>query len=181
MQTARRVFPPFACFVFVAVLGDAAAQVRCTMPNGRVIEQQLSDQCPQGAVKSETFEGKPAPIVTTPIQRPVSPQPLAPATVQKPSSPKRESTSAVELAYGLCGLLKQTGAATSCEVDVNVFSLSFIDATVLDSPRSARQACLKFSESFRSGGSAPFREGAGWEMRLFSPYSGNRPIASCRL
>ena len=87
----------------------------------------------------------------------------------------------MDLAYGLCSLLKQTGAATSCEVDVNVFSTSYLDATVLDSPQSARRACLKFSETFRAGGTAPFRQGAGWEMRLFSPYSGTRPIASCRL
>lgn len=49
----------------------SVAQVRCKMPNGVVIEQRLSDTCPQGAVKSETMEGAPAPVreqVLTPPQ-----------------------------------------------------------------------------------------------------------------
>lgn len=49
------------------------AQVRCTMPNGVVIEQRLSQACPQGAVKSETLDGAPAPTRAQPT---VPPQPL---------------------------------------------------------------------------------------------------------
>lgn len=51
-----------AFFVGVGLSGPVAAQVRCTMPNGMVIEQQLSDTCPQGAVKAETLQGAPAPV-----------------------------------------------------------------------------------------------------------------------
>lgn len=43
-------------------LAAAHAQVRCTMPNGRVIEQQLSSVCPRGAVRAETLAGQPAQI-----------------------------------------------------------------------------------------------------------------------
>ena len=42
--------------------GSAFAQVRCTMPNGIVIEQQLSDTCPAGARKAEGADGSPAKI-----------------------------------------------------------------------------------------------------------------------
>ncbi len=38
------------------------AQVRCTMPNGVVIEQQLSDTCPAGARKAERADGSAAKI-----------------------------------------------------------------------------------------------------------------------
>lgn len=46
-----------ACLVLAP---HALAQVRCTMPNGTVIEQRFSDRCPQGALKSETLDGQPA-------------------------------------------------------------------------------------------------------------------------
>lgn len=39
------------------VMVPALAQVRCTMPNGVVIAQHLSDVCPQGAVRAETMDG----------------------------------------------------------------------------------------------------------------------------
>lgn len=52
--------------VLFAVLGlsglQVGAQVRCTMPNGVVIEQQLSDQCPHGARQSQTLDGREAPV-----------------------------------------------------------------------------------------------------------------------
>lgn len=37
------------------------AQVRCTMPNGVVITQQLGD-CPRGAVAAQKFDGTPVPV-----------------------------------------------------------------------------------------------------------------------
>lgn len=46
----------------VMLVPSAIAQVRCTMPNGVVIEQRLSSHCPQGAVKAETLDGEPAAI-----------------------------------------------------------------------------------------------------------------------
>lgn len=50
------------------------AQVRCTMPNGVVIEQKLSDTCPAGATKSQTADGKPAPTRSHPAaERPATP------------------------------------------------------------------------------------------------------------
>lgn len=41
---------------------NASAQVRCTMPNGVVITQQLSNVCPSGAVEARTFDGAPAKV-----------------------------------------------------------------------------------------------------------------------
>ncbi|MDP3520678.1 MAG: hypothetical protein Q8S02_08655 [Hydrogenophaga sp.] len=58
----------------------ASAQVRCTMPNGRVIEQQLANVCPQGTVKAETLDGRPARIVTTPPPPPAPPAPAPQVT-----------------------------------------------------------------------------------------------------
>ncbi|ADV01286.1 DUF2511 domain-containing protein [Alicycliphilus denitrificans] len=67
--------------VVVCVLGAAAqavsAQVRCTMPNGQVIEQRLSSVCPRGASKAETLDGKPAGV------RPPSAVPAAPVVTDR--------------------------------------------------------------------------------------------------
>lgn len=75
---------------------DLRAQVRCTMPNGRVIEQQFAKECPQGATKAETFSGKPAPIVVTPKPAPAPPPPQAvapapPPVRQVPRAPTRRA------------------------------------------------------------------------------------------
>lgn len=58
-----------ACIAaFAAGSLPALAQVKCTMPNGIVITQQLTSSCPAGAVKEQTLDGKPvarsAPSVT---------------------------------------------------------------------------------------------------------------------
>lgn len=50
----------FAIALCLLGASHASAQVRCQMPNGVVIEQRLSDRCPQGAVKAETLDGAPA-------------------------------------------------------------------------------------------------------------------------
>lgn len=64
---ARRVFS--AGVVLVAT--PALSQVQCTMPNGIVIEQRLSDVCPQGAIRGQKSDGERAEIrgvVLTPPQ-----------------------------------------------------------------------------------------------------------------
>lgn len=49
-------------FVLVLFSATAPAQVRCTMPNGLVIEQKLSTVCPAGARAGELADGSKAPI-----------------------------------------------------------------------------------------------------------------------
>ena len=66
----------------------AQAQVRCTMPNGVVIEQMLSAACPHGAVKAETMNGTPAevrkPPATTPAVKPSAAKTAPPAPAKQP-------------------------------------------------------------------------------------------------
>lgn len=65
-----------ACAAGIAVHG-AHAQVRCVMPNGVVIEQQLSQTCPSGARKAVTLDGGPANV------RPAAGVPPAPVLVDR--------------------------------------------------------------------------------------------------
>lgn len=55
----------------VVCASQVQAQVRCTMPNGVVIEQKLSTQCPRGALKGVAADGSAAAV-----QGAVPPQPV---------------------------------------------------------------------------------------------------------
>lgn len=55
----------FGAVVAMAVTAHGvSAQVRCKMPNGKVIEQRLSTVCPAGATQSEFLDGRPAEVRT---------------------------------------------------------------------------------------------------------------------
>lgn len=58
MLTLRVFVVAFSVFHGV----NATAQVQCTMPNGVVIEQKLSNVCPVGARKAQAVDGSAAPI-----------------------------------------------------------------------------------------------------------------------
>lgn len=58
MLTLRVVLVSFS----VVIGAMAQAQVQCTMPNGVVIEQKLSNVCPAGARKAQAVDGSAAPI-----------------------------------------------------------------------------------------------------------------------
>lgn len=61
-----------ACGAVLALLSAAVdAQVQCTMPNGVVIEQKLSNVCPAGARAGQLADGSSAPI-----QGQVAPAPI---------------------------------------------------------------------------------------------------------
>lgn len=155
----------------------AAGQVRCTMPNGTVIEQKLAKSCPQGAVKGETFDGKP--IALKPPAQQLTPPNTATSKQQPVANPKPVATD-YDDARAICYLLLSSNSATSCDVDSSVFSTSVIDATVPGGILAANSICQEIKTAFR-------REkrpiiGKGWELRMFSPLgSGNRPMARCVL
>lgn len=67
------MFPAIkAILLFMAIASDGdvlAAQVKCTMPNGVVITQQLSS-CPKDAIKAETLDGTTIKSATSFITQP---------------------------------------------------------------------------------------------------------------
>lgn len=166
----------------LAVLGTGHAQLKCTMPNGVVITQQLSE-CPRGAVAATTLDGKAAPlpkprITETPRSTPTPAQAARPAV--PPTAPARaaapEKTS-YEAARLVCEVLTTAGA-TTCEINSNVFSKSTIEATIATSPSDAAQSCRLIASTVRSKTNV---FGGNWRILIFSPFSGNRPIGACDL
>lgn len=87
MRTAHRCV---VCVVFASLPAISAAQVRCTMPNGLVIIQQLS-LCPNGATKSESIGSSAAPIQTP--QEPQKNQPIKPPDQNTTNEPAAFSIS----------------------------------------------------------------------------------------
>lgn len=166
------------------------AQFKCTMPSGVVIFHRLSN-CPADAVKVEPLERVPdsvqpqfkgeyrAPPQPTPA-RPSLPWPAAAKPTRPPvAAVKPKERDIIDEAYGVCTLLKIVGA-TTCTVEVNVFSASYIDATLPTTPMDAQGVCRHMLTMTRAPGS-PFI-GRGWQLKLFSPMgSGTRPMAQCTL
>jgi len=168
----------------------ALAGWSCTMPNGAVVFRQLSP-CPADAIHAEPSDSaKPNPVTRfkhPPAEAltigPALPAPAPPfarpiATPAPPAAPAKERD-LINEANAICVLLKIKGAST-CHIDVNLFSPSLIDATLAATARQAQWVCLGIANKTRQPGS-PF-VGRGWQLNLFSPYgSGTRPLASCRL
>lgn len=175
MSPAKRT----AALIFFAIASPiAGAQVKCTMPNGVTITQQLGN-CPSGAVRAQTADGKP---ILLPAPKPKAP-PIAPATQPAPRpqpqlQAKPEEPTDFEYAKLICLAFEQVGA-TTCDVESNVFSDSTIQTTLAMSPSSAAFTCKDVAATMRAKTRAFERK--NWKIQIFSPFSGNRPIASCRL
>lgn len=168
----------------------AHAQYRCTMPNGIVTYSHLST-CPADAALAERIDRVPNVIPTQPARpvKPASPpepqivitpaQPAAPAKPAATTAQPPKERDIISESHGICALLRASGA-TTCDVHVNIFSPSYIDATVPTTPRDAQMTCLTIANLTRQPGS-PF-VGRGWRLKLFSPMgSGTRPMAECTL
>lgn len=168
-----------AAIIIAAIAGPAVAEWACTMPNGVVIHSKLSG-CPKDATQTRWLgSGQPPEQPRSqPIQQPAA---AAPKPAPKPPTPAPQpgAPDLIDMANTVCQRLRAVGA-TSCEIDVNVFSPSYIDATLPTNPKDAQNVCLIVANWTKQPGS-PFA-GRGWQLKLFSPMgSGTRPMAQCTL
>lgn len=173
-----------ATLLAIAIAPYAQAQVKCTMPNGVVITQQLGG-CPNGAIKARAADGSeialPPPKSPSPTpQSAAAPQPRpAPAPLAPPApTQRRTEPSAYEYAQVICKAFEQVGA-TTCDINSNILSDSTIETTLAISPGNAALTCKDVAASMRAKTNA--FDNKNWKILIFSPFSGNRPIAACRL
>lgn len=187
--------PTLVLLAALACIPSAHARWECTMPNGRTVQREFGP-CPQDAI--EKRQTAPDPDTERPfvhIPKPVEPakpqeSPRAerprPAPKEPPKKPPEEDQAAaiVDQAHGICAILRNIGA-TTCKVDVNIFSDSTIDATLNFAPADAQLACLTVAEKTRLPGTTftYYRnKGSYWWLKFYHPLgSGNRPMANCRL
>lgn len=153
------------------------------MPNGVVITQQLGG-CPSGAVKAQAADGSaiplPPPKKPAPQAQSTAAQQPTPTAATAPPAPaqRRPEPSAYEFAQVICKAFEQVGA-TTCDINSNILSDSTIETTLAISPSNAALTCKDVAASMRAKTDA-FNQ-KNWKILIFSPFSGNRPIASCRL
>jgi len=76
----------------------------------------------------------------------------------------------------VCARLRLAGA-TSCDLHVNLWSNSYVDATFPGSLSAARVACATAAQAART----PERPLLGWQIKMFSPLGSDRPITVCTL
>jgi hypothetical protein len=79
-------------------------------------------------------------------------------------------------AYKICAAFDATGLAAGCEVKGGRHT---IDAVIDTTGAEARKICAGMVDMVAKQTSS-FR-GSDWKLRIFSPYSGERPIAVCVL
>lgn len=99
----------------------------------------------------------------------------ATAAVQSPPT-DAESLDVIDHAMRLCRSMEGTGLTIQCEVQGWG---STVDATIDTNATDARTLCLGVAELMAKETNGVF---AGkWNLRIFSPYNGARPIAICPL
>jgi len=81
----------------------------------------------------------------------------------------------IDDAYRLCKMMEGTGLTTQCEVKGWG---STVDVTIDTDGGEARRICVGVADMMAK----KTRTFAGkWKLRIFSPYSGEKPIAVCNL
>jgi hypothetical protein len=81
----------------------------------------------------------------------------------------------VDDAYRLCSALERTGLTTECEVKGWG---STVDVRIATSGSEARKICSGVVDMMANQ-TGSFN--GNWKLQIFSPYSGDHPIASCTL
>lgn len=86
---------------------------------------------------------------------------------------------AVSAAFGLCAVFDGTSLTTQCEVKIGTLSTpSSVDVTIDTNGSDAKKMCAGIADMIAK----QTHSFAGkWRLRIFSPYSGQRPIATCAL
>jgi hypothetical protein len=95
--------------------------------------------------------------------------------------PAETKPNVVDDASRLCTSLRNTGLVTECSVSGWG---STVDVTIDTTGSEARKMCSGIVDSLASHTSRfrdAARQGNEWKLQIFSPYSGERPIAVCEI
>jgi hypothetical protein len=84
------------------------------------------------------------------------------------------SPDAVDAAFGVCDMMGNTSVVSEC--DVQGWG-STVDVTIDTVGTEAIEMCSDTTTLIAARTS--LFSGKGWQLRIFSPYSGDRPLASC--
>ena len=170
-----------------AAANPSWAQVRCTMPNQKIITLQTASNCPVDALKAETLDGKditppaserPTPRPSIAKSKPVVPKPIENHIVQ----PRREErVEPFDAARVICDFIKEKKAGL-CSIDQQPgpFKSPSIRVTTDGSVDEMRQLCQMLAKTAQDLSKGSLRE-RFWEIKVFSRHDIFTPVANCRV
>ena len=166
----------------------AWAQVKCTMPNQKVITLQTASKCPIDALKAETLDGKditpPASERPTPAPRPSNAQtkPIAPKPVENHIvRPRREEyVEPFDAARVVCTVI-QDRKVGHCSIDQEsrITRSPVIRVTTDGTVDEMRRLCQMLATTANDLSKGSMR--SIWTVKVFSRHDIFTPVASCKV
>ncbi|WP_152547197.1 hypothetical protein [Delftia sp. RIT313] len=172
-----------------AAIGPASAQVKCTMPNQKVITLQTASKCPADALKAETLDGKditppqserrtPTPKPTTTAAPPPTPKPIENHIVR----PRREEyVEPFDVARNICKVVKDHKAGICSISQANrVENTPYIRVTTDGTADELRKLCQMLAKSAHESSKGSMRDHF-WYVRVYSRHDFFTPVDTCRI
>lgn len=136
----------------------------------------LLGQCGRPEISAPS-SGRDVPPDISHVNETQDPEPSPSASVPLGSGSEHATpASAVDHAMTLCRAMEGTGLIVECEVRGWGET---VDAVIDTTGGDARAICTGISELMEA--QTTMFAGKDWKLRIFSPYSGDRPIAVCPL
>lgn len=178
--------PLVAAALALATAHPTWAQVKCTMPNQKVIVLQTASKCPADALKAETMDGK---DITPPASErpqtqrqsgaqssPRTPKPIEHYTVV----PRREEyVEPFDTARTICTFIKERKVGL-CSIDQEsrLGRWPSIRITTDGSADELRQLCKLLAQKSHQMSNGSMRD-KYWSVKVFSMHDIFTPVASC--
>ncbi len=185
MKTRQQVLAA-AALAFAAIT-PASAQVKCTMPNQKVITLQTATRCPPDALKAETLDGK---DITPPAsQRPPPPRTSAPPKAEEPKPienhivrpRKEEYVEPFDAARVICDFIEEKKAGL-CSIDQQSGPSKSPGIRIITggSAEELRQLCELIAKKANDLSKGSMRN-RWWSVKVFSRHDIFTPVATCRV
>lgn len=166
----------------------AWAQVKCTMPNQKIIVLQTASKCPADALKAETMDGK---DITPPASE--RPQAQRPSNAQSsPRTPKpiehytvvprrEEYVEPFDVARIICTTIKERKVGL-CSIDQEsaLYKSPNIRIITDGNTDELRQLCKMLAEKSHELSKGSMRS-RYWSVKVFSKHDIFTPVASCKV
>lgn len=166
----------------------AWAQVKCTMPNQKVIVLQTASKCPADALKAETMDGK---DITPPAsERPQTQRQSSPQASQRTPKPiehytvvprREEYVEPFDTARTICTFIKERKVGL-CSIDQEsaLYKSPSIRIVTDGSADDLRKLCKLLAEQSHDLSKGSMRS-RYWSVKVFSKHDIFTPVATCKV
>lgn len=175
-----------ATAVALTAICPSWAQVKCTMPNQKIIILQTASKCPIDAVKAETMDGK---DITPPAsERKQVPPPVSAQTGKSTPKPvehytvvprREEYVEPFDTARAICTFIKERKVGL-CSIDQEsgLYKSPSIRVITDGNTDELRQLCKLLATRSHEISKGSMRS-RYWSVKVFSKHDIFTPVASC--